>query len=158
MPGRIGLERRAVDDRKVGDECGQLGRLRAAQQVADEKRVPRQLSDHTHVQTVRRVGSAKQILHVIGSALHMLQHVGIKHVKLIGLHRRVVFPPDRVFHRWGRDHEFIFRRPACMLARGDQKRATLACHTFASRHRGVLQLGLCAVVIHITQPCDALIF
>ncbi len=41
MTFRISVETRAVDDGELGQECFQLGHVRAAQKVADEQAMPR---------------------------------------------------------------------------------------------------------------------
>ncbi len=54
VPGRVGLEARAVQDGEARHEARELGALRAAQQVADEEPVPGELGDHPDVQPVVR--------------------------------------------------------------------------------------------------------
>ena len=110
MLGRISLERGAVDHGPLRHEAIQLGPLGAAQHVADEQPMPSQLCHHPHVQSVNWIGAAKQILHEILAPLHMGQHICIQTVKRIGCHRRVVFPPDRLFDPGGADHEFVLGR------------------------------------------------
>ena len=56
MLGRVGFERGAVDDGEVRHEICQLGRLWAAQQVADEQAMPCKFGHNAHIK--RCAGSA----------------------------------------------------------------------------------------------------
>ncbi len=154
----IGLEAGAVDDGEIGGEGCQFRRIRAAQQVPDEQAMPGKFGDHPHVQTMRRVGPAEKVLHVVAAALHMRQHVGVKHVEFRGVHRRVVVPPDRLRDLGRLDDELVLGGPPRVLARGHKQRPALAVDTLTGGDGGFLQFSLGAVVIDISEPRDALVF
>ncbi len=134
VTGRVGLERRAVDDRPFRGEAVQFCARRAAQQVADEKPVPGQFGDHSHIQAVHRVGPGVKVLHKKIAAPYMRQHVGLQPGKGLGRHGRIVFPPDRVLHRRRAHHELVFRAAAGELSGRAKEGTTLAQTAFAARH------------------------
>ena len=156
--GGVRLEARAVDDGEISEELVKLLSLGAAQHVADEEAVPGQLGHHAHLDRMRRVRAADEVLNVVVLALHVLEHVGMQRVEALGRHGAVVFPPDLVFDRGGLDHVLVLRRAAGELARGHVEGAALAQRALAAFQRGLDQRGLHKIVIDIAQPFDPLIF
>lgn len=156
VPVGVGLEAGTVDDREVGRESGQAFRIGTAQQVTDEQRVPSQFRHDPHVQAVRGVCAAEQVLHVVVATLHVLQHVGLELPEGVRLHRGIVFPPNRVLDRWSADDEFVLGRAAGVLAGRDQQRATAPQLALARRQGRFHQLRLAQVIPHVAQPADTL--
>ncbi len=62
MAARIGLERRQIDDRELGDEVSELGALGTDQQLANEKRMPGELGEDPCLDPVFRIGAAIEVL------------------------------------------------------------------------------------------------
>jgi hypothetical protein len=158
MLGWISLEAGAIDDRPFRGKTVQLCPVGAAQHMADEKTVPSQFRDDTHVQTVFGVCASIEVLDEVIAALHMRQHVTAQIGKSLWCHGRVVFPPDRIFNRWRADDKFILRRPSGILAGRDKKRPSDAQLSFVARNGSFDQSGFDQVVIDSAQPVKALIF
>ena len=157
MLGRVSLEARAVDHCKVGNKAIERLALWAAQQVTDEKVVPRQLCHHAHIDRQLRISSAHQVLHIVVTALHMGDHVFIERIKPLRAHLGVVFPPDCVSHRGGFDNMFVFGRTARKLSGGHKECPALAQCAFACFQRGFDKRGFHQVVVNSAKPCDTLI-
>ena len=148
VPGRVGLEARAVEDGEAGHEAGELGRLRAAQHVADEEAVPGELGDHPDVQPVGRIGAGVEVLHEELGPLDMGAHVGEQPAEVLRRHRRVVLPPDVRHDRGLADDELVLRAAAGVPAGGDEERAADAELALAARDGGLHQRRLEEVVVH----------
>ena len=158
MAHGIGLEAGTVDDRPLGDKAVQFFARRAAQHVADEQVVPGQFGHHAHVQAMRGIGAAIQVLHEELATLHMRGHVVIQAIKRLCFHWRVIVPPDAVLHR-GRAHdELVLGRAAGELACGNQKGTAFSQGAFAALDRAFYQGRFDQVVGNGTQPGDPLIF
>ncbi len=118
--------------------------------------MPCHLGDDAHVEAVRRVGPAEQVLHEIVAALHVGHHVGAQLVPVSGRHGRIVVPPDRPLGRPAPDDVFVLRRAAGELARRHQECAAQSQRALASRQRRLDEPGLGQIVVHLAQPGDAL--
>ncbi|OIQ68780.1 hypothetical protein GALL_496230 [mine drainage metagenome] len=158
VAGRISLEGRAVDDGEFRQEAVQLGARRATQHVVDEQAVPGKFRHHAHVKTVRRLSAGKQILHEIVAPLHVGEHVLIQTLERVRRHRRVVFPPDRVFDRGMTNDMLIFGRAAGMAAGRYQKRAAVAQRAFVAFQSLLHEGGLHQVIIDCAKSGHTLGF
>jgi len=103
--------------------------------------VPCQLCNDAYIEAVRRVCATEKILHIDLATLHMGQHIGIQNVELVRGHRRVVFPPNLVFHTGCANDKFVLWRPARVFASCDKESAALAFYTFAFGDCGGLKFG-----------------
>ncbi len=155
---RVRLEARAVDDGEFGDEIVQLLARRTAQEVADEKAVPGKLGHHAHIEPVLRIRAAEKILHEVVAALHVVEHVGVEPVEIRRVHRPVVVPPDRVFHRWRAHHELVPGRAAGMHPGRDEEGAAEAEPALVAPERGLDQRRFEIVVMDLAEPRDPLLF
>ncbi len=125
--GRIGLEARQVDDRIFRQEGFQLGQFGAHQQGADEQAVPGELGNDAHVDAVRRLRAAEQILHeqvLLGR--HVRQEIGLQRCERLFGHRAVdVAPVNGIFGLGVTDDELVLGRAAGVLAGLDHQRPVL---------------------------------
>ena len=158
MPCRVGLEAGAIDDCPIRHETVEFRALGAAQQVADKQAVPRHFGNDADVETMRGFGTGVEVLDEVVAALHMCQHVFAQGRKCFGCHRRVVFPPDRVFDRGGPHNELVLWRPAGKLARRDEESSADPKASFAPHDGGFDKRGFDLVVIDRTQLAYALLF
>ena len=156
MPRRVRLEAGAVDDGPFGNEPVQLFPRRAAQQMADEQPVPGQFRHHPHIQPMHRVGPGIKVLHEIVAALHMGQHVRMQPVEPLGRHRRIVLPPDRLFHRRRTHHMLVLGRASGELSGRYEEGPTLAQTPLAALHGLFHKAMLKEIVIDVPQTGDAL--
>ena len=147
MPRRDGLEARQVDDGELGVERRKLIHRGAAQHVAAEQRVPRQLADHAHVEAMRGRGAGVEILHMDLGAVHVRHHVLAQRLERLRRHARVGFPPDMRLDRRLDDDMLVARRAAGVLAGLDHQRAADAQRAFAALDRHLRQRGNAEVVV-----------
>ena len=106
---RIGAERRQVDDRQVGDERVERVRLRPDQQIADEQRVPSVFGEDAHAQARFRIGAGVEVLREQLASARMVDEIAEQRLEMLGRHRVVAFPPDRVLGGGVADDHFVFR-------------------------------------------------
>ena len=158
MTRGVSLEAGAVDHGEICGEAVQRLAFGAAQQVPDEQAVPGQLGDHAHVDRQFGIGASHEVLHVVGAALHVFQHVGMERVEPFGRHGGVVFPPDAVLDGCGAHHVLVLGRAAGELAGGHQEGAAIAQRAFTVLERRFDQRWLHKIVKDIAQPADPLIF
>ena len=144
---RVGFEGRAVDDGVFRLERFEFGHVGADEHGAVEQRVPGQLGDHAHVDAIGRIGAGVEVFDEVFAALHVSQHVLIELFEVLGRHRRVVFPPDRVLDRGFVHRELVLGRAAGEFAGFHQQRAAVAQRTFVAAQRGLDQRGLQEIVV-----------
>jgi hypothetical protein len=144
---RVGFEGRAVDDRVCRLERVKFGHAGTDEHSAVEQRVPCQLGDHAHVDAIGRIGAGVEVFDEILAALHVGQHVLIQLLEVLGRHRRIVFPPDRVLDRGFVHRELVLGRAAGEFAGFHQQRAAVPQSTFAAAQRGLDQRGLQKIVM-----------
>jgi hypothetical protein len=82
MAFRIGAEARQVDDGELRHEAGEIGRLGADQQRADEQRMPGQLGEDPGLDLECGIGAAVKILREQRHAFGVLEEVGMERVEL----------------------------------------------------------------------------
>ena len=140
---------------KPGMKPRQLGRVGAAQHVADEEAVPGELGDDADVQPVGGVGAGVEILHEELAAADVGAHVGEQPAEVLGRHRRVVLPPDVRHDRGLADDELVLGAAAGVAAGGDQQRAADAEVALAAGDGRLHQRGLEQVVVHLRHAGKA---
>ncbi len=141
-----GLEARKVDDRELGRERRKLGRIRAAQHVANEQRVPGELGEHARREAVTAIGAGEQVLDVQFLVLGVGGEVGEQVVELLAAHALRVVPPDRALGLGVADDELVVRRAAGVLAGLGHERAGRCQLALALADGGFDEHGLQQVV------------
>ena len=75
---------RRVQDREVGLEAHQLGRVQAEEHVVREERVPRALADDPDVDPVRRILAGARVLHEEIALVQEVDDVRTKRLVVLG--------------------------------------------------------------------------
>src|SRR6185312_15245001 len=86
MTLRIGLERRKIEDRKLRHKPGEIGTIRADQQLADKERVPREFGKDPGLDPVFRISAAVEILRKQLPAFRVLEKISKKSVEVFFRH------------------------------------------------------------------------
>ena len=135
QPCRAGSARKLGQLRMVkpGMKLGELGPVRAAQQVADEQAVPGELGHHADVQAVLGVGAGVEVLHEELGAADVVAHVGAERARRPPAPSAALFvPPDVRLDRGLADHELVLGAAPGVAAGGDEQRAAAAELAFAA--------------------------
>ena len=148
MPAGIGLEARQIDDGELGLEGGQLGGRRAAQQIANEERVPGELGENARPQPMRGIGTGKKVLHVQLASLSMTAEIGQEQIELGGRQRLVIFPPHAILGRRVANDELVLHGATGVGAGIDDKRTARRETALAPANRQLDQAGFAKVTLN----------
>ncbi len=135
----VGAERRQVDDGELRHEFGEVGALRADQQLADEQRVPGIFGEHARLDLVLRIGAAIEVLREQRLALHMRLEVGKQRVEIFARHLAVAVPPQGVAREIVDNGVLVFRRAAGVMAGKGAERAARDNRSLAGTERVLVE-------------------
>jgi len=159
QPWRAGSAKaRAVEDRPVDREIREFRPRRAAQQVADEERVPRKLGHDPDPEAVRRISARVEILHEPLSPPHVGAHGGLEPVEGLGRHGPVVVPPDGRFGGGAAHDVLVLGRASGMRPGRRDHRAALGQPDLAPRERHFHKRRLGLVAIERAEPAKTRFF
>src|SRR5262249_49843201 len=89
----IGAEAWEVDDGQLGHKARKLGRLRADEERADEKRMPGELGEDAGVDAEAWISAAVEVLREQRHALGVPEEIPIQRLELLRGDRLVAGPP-----------------------------------------------------------------
>ena len=139
----IGAEAGQIDDRVVGGEAGELALVGADQHRADEEVVPGEFVDDAHVDAMRRLRTAEQILDeqvVLGAEVR--EKVGLECGEMFRAHVLVgLAPPDGLLGLRVADDVAVLDRAAGVRAGFHHQRTVGRELALAPRNRGLDQHG-----------------
>ena len=152
---RIGLEARQAEDGEFGNVAGEFGALGAAQQRADEHRVPGELGIDAGLDAVFRIGAAIEILREQFLALGVGEEILQQHVELLGRELAVLLPPHRIFGAGIDDDELVFRAAAGMHAGIGAERAAGGDLRFLGGDGEFVESRLGEIPVNGFEPLEA---
>ncbi len=151
----VGLERRQVEDRQIGDEIPELGGFRANQQIADEQRVPGVFREHPGLEPVAGIGAGIEILREQLLAFGMGEEIPMQLMELLRRDRTVVVPPHGPFGHRVLDDELVLRRAAGVDAGVRDERSPVGEVGLAGRDRMLVEARRRDVPMHGLQAFQA---
>ena len=116
MIERRGAEARQIDDGEFGNETFKFGGFRAAQQMPNEKGVPRVFRHDARIQTMPGIGACEQIFDVNFLMCGECDEIPEQTIELLRRHRLGVVPPDRLIGLAVTHDIFVFGRASGVLA------------------------------------------
>ena len=145
------LDRRRVQDERLGHMGGDLLLRRVDEERLCEERVPRAVSDHAEREPVRRVGARERIDDVELLVLEERDDLRAQPLEALLVDRPVdASPVDPVLGLRLADDELVVRRPARVVSGVDDERAALGELPLAPEQGMEVQLRRARVPGHAT--------